>query len=267
MRQKGSEPRTAPVPHGQPRTVIELARAWARILVAAGVVAAIVAVSGGFGTRVLAVVPRIAYWIGLIAVGAAIGIVASRWIVPRAWLERRSWLAGGFIALLITAPMTLVVAAATTLVNHRPLRLMTIIEVFPSTLATTAGVTALAFLMRRRGPMETHARDLGAPPPRFLERLPAKLEGAEVWAVEAEDHYLRLHTSKGQDLILMRLSDAIAELEGIEGAQTHRSWWVARSAVSEAARGDGRATLTLKDGAEAPVSRGYAKRLREAGWF
>jgi DNA-binding LytR/AlgR family response regulator len=104
-------------------------------------------------------------------------------------------------------------------------------------------------------------------PPKFLERLPLKLRGADIWAVEAEDHYLRLHTSKGQDLILMRLSDAIAELEGIEGAQAHRSWWVARDAITEAVRGDGRATLTLKDGAEVPVSRTYARLLRERNWI
>jgi DNA-binding LytR/AlgR family response regulator len=85
--------------------------------------------------------------------------------------------------------------------------------------------------------------------------------------VEAQDHYLRLHTSKGQDLILMRLSDAIAELDGIEGARTHRSWWVARGAVVSAERAEGRATLTLTDGAQAPVSRSYVKPLREAGWF
>jgi DNA-binding LytR/AlgR family response regulator len=97
--------------------------------------------------------------------------------------------------------------------------------------------------------------------------LPLKLRGAEVWAVEAEDHYLRLHTSKGQDLILLRLSDAVAELEGVEGAQTHRSWWVAKAAVRDARRGDGRATLTLANGVEAPVSRAYARTLREAGWY
>ncbi|MBP9755381.1 MAG: LytTR family transcriptional regulator DNA-binding domain-containing protein, partial [Phenylobacterium sp.] len=104
-------------------------------------------------------------------------------------------------------------------------------------------------------------------PVKFLERLPLKLRGAEIWAVEAEDHYLRLHTSKGQDLILMRLADAVAELEGIEGAQVHRSWWVARDAVADARRGDGRATLTLKDGSEVPVSRTYAKLIRDAGWI
>ena len=39
----------------------------------------------------------------------------------------------------------------------------------------------------------------------------------------------------------MRLSDAVEELEGLEGAQTHRSWWVARDAVRGVERGDGRA--------------------------
>ncbi len=106
-----------------------------------------------------------------------------------------------------------------------------------------------------------------AAPPRFLERLPARLWGAEVYAVEAEDHYLRLHTSKGSDLILMRLSDAIVELEGVEGAQTHRSWWVAKAGVADIRRSDGRATLVLKDGAEAPVSRTQVKLLRELGWI
>ena len=106
-----------------------------------------------------------------------------------------------------------------------------------------------------------------ATPPKFLDRLPLKLRGGEIWAVEAEDHYLRLHTSKGQDLILMRLADAVAELDGIEGLQVHRSWWVARDAVADIARGDGRATLTLQDGSQVPVSRTYAKVLREKGWM
>ncbi len=34
-----------------------------------------------------------------------------------------------------------------------------------------------------------------------------------------------------------------------------------------AARGDGRATLTLDGGLTAPVSRRYARTLREAGWY
>lgn len=135
-------------------------------------------------------------------------------------------------------------------------------DLLVSVIFVSAGMITINVLVAMRG--QTQA---GTEPPKFLERLPLKLRGGEVWAVEAEDHYLRLHTSKGQDLILMRLSDAIAELQGIEGAQVHRSWWVARDAIAGAVRGDGRATLTLKDGAEVPVSRAYARQLRERKWI
>jgi DNA-binding LytR/AlgR family response regulator len=147
-----------------------------------------------------------------------------------------------------------------------PLSWALVVSVLPSAFGSTLVMTALSFLVRRPA-TQTHAAAPSAPPPKFFARLPPQLTGAEIFAVEAEDHYLRLHTSLGQDLILMRLADAIAELEGVEGAQTHRSWWVARAAITSAERSDGRATLTLKDGAEVPVSRGFAKELRSAGWF
>ena len=63
------------------------------------------------------------------------------------------------------------------------------------------------------------------------------------------------------------LADAVAELDGLEGAQTHRSWWVAQAAVAEARRADGRAVLVLKSGVEAPVSRTYVRALQDEGWF
>ena len=100
-------------------------------------------------------------------------------------------------------------------------------------------MTTVAFGLRRP-PAMTWA---DAAPPRFLERLPLGLRDAELWAVEAEDHYLRVHTARRQELILMRLSDAVNELQGIEGAQTHRSWWVARGAVRDVKCADSRATL------------------------
>ena len=64
-----------------------------------------------------------------------------------------------------------------------------------------------------RAPAETHPSAQGAAPARFLARLPARLSGAALLAVQAEDHALRLHTSKGEDLILMRLADALVELK------------------------------------------------------
>jgi hypothetical protein len=143
------------------------------------------------------------------------------------------------------------------------------LSMLPMTLGYSAimsGVmTALSWaIYGRRAPAaaagETHST-------KFLERLPFRLRDADLYAVEAEDHYLRVRTSKGSDLILMRLSDALSELGGVEGAQTHRSWWVAKAGIADVKRTDGRATLTLKDGAEAPVSRTFAPSLREIGWL
>lgn len=70
----------------------------------------------------------------------------------------------------------------------------------------------------------------GATSQALLSRLPNRL-GKEVVALEAEDHYLRVHTTLGSDLILMRLSDAIAAIGPDLGLQVHRSWWVAHYAI------------------------------------
>jgi DNA-binding LytR/AlgR family response regulator len=199
------------------------------------------------------------------ALGAVTGLSAARWIVPVSW-HRRALAGSVLLAVIITAPIAALVIALHVVVHHQAATLALVGEITPSVFGVTLVMVGLAYLLRRP-PIQTHVRAPDAPPPKFLERLPAKLRGAELYAVEADDHYLRLHTSLGQDLILMRLSDAIAELEGLEGAQTHRSWWVAKGAVKEAERGDGRAMLTLKDGAEVPVSRGFARQLRAEGWF
>jgi DNA-binding LytR/AlgR family response regulator len=101
--------------------------------------------------------------------------------------------------------------------------------------------------------------------PRLLGRLPGHLAGP-VLAIEMEDHYARVHTAAGSVLLLMRMRDAVAEMDGADGAQVHRSWWVARDAV-EAAEADGRnVRLRLAGGLCAPVARGQVAVLREAGW-
>lgn len=213
-----------------------------------------------FPTRTLLMV-AIAWTASLM--GASAFALAER----SAWVRGAWWRVGLAGTLLMFAPMGLVVWCGVNLAappqGDPPLRAI------PGYIGVSF-VTSLFFCLlvawfRRLAPPEAAAAS--PPPPKFLERLPLKLRGAEVWAVEAEDHYLRLHTSKGQDLILMRLADAVAELEGIEGLQVHRSWWVAHDAIVDAKRGDGRATLTLKDGAQVPVSRTYAGELRSRGWI
>lgn len=106
-----------------------------------------------------------------------------------------------------------------------------------------------------------------APDPveKFLERLPPRYRGAGLYAISSEDHYLRVHTSLGEELILMRLTDAISELEGAGGLQVHRSWWVARDGIADITREGDKPVIALKSGGKAPVSRTYQKAARESG--
>ena len=223
------------------------------------------ALSGAFGTGEAPLLKRLAYWLPVMAAGYGWGAFVTTQITRRARsLSDNAWLIGSLASLAMSIPFTLVVWAATRLVLGSNMPVHGIPFLFGYVWLVSAALTAINMLVETRRAAITYADPT---PPKFLERLPLKLRGAEVWAVEAEDHYLRLHTSKGQDLILLRLADAVDELQGIEGAQVHRSWWVARDAITEARRGDGRATLTLKDGAEVPVSRTYAGLLRERGWI
>jgi len=98
---------------------------------------------------------------------------------------------------------------------------------------------------------------------KFLQRLPGKFHGASLHAVSSEDHYLRVHTDRGDKLILMRLADALHELASVEGLQTHRSWWVARQGVKEVIGKSGKQSLILKCGTEVPIARSRAKEVRE----
>ena len=104
------------------------------------------------------------------------------------------------------------------------------------------------------------------PSPRFLDRLPAAI-GTDLIALEMEDHYVRAHTALGSELVLMRMRDAVAELDGIEGEQVHRSWWVARGAVADVKREGRNVRLVLDNGIEAPVSRANLPVLKQRGWI
>jgi DNA-binding LytR/AlgR family response regulator len=138
---------------------------------------------------------------------------------------------------------------------------------FGQTLLVTALFVIVQLALHAQFSRPPEPAPIQVPASTVLDRLPERLRGAELLAVEAEDHYLRFHTDRGSALMLMKLGDAAAELAGLDGARTHRSWWVARPAVLSATRGGGRASLNLKAGLVAPVSRTFAPRLRQAGWF
>jgi len=235
------------------------------VAVGAGVV---LALTGAFGTVMAPLWLRFAYWVPLILAGAVWAHLCSRLIERLIDPDEQPWLTVAALSAATAGPVTAMVWLVTGLVFENEIYPVDrLVHFIGPVLIITIAISAINVFLGRPAPVQTHAVPGGTAPARFLDRLPPRLRGATLIAVQAEDHYLRLHTDRGSDLVLMRLSDAVAELEGLEGARTHRSWWVARDAVRDVSRGDGRAVLTLEGGIVAPVSRRYARALREAGWY
>ncbi len=98
---------------------------------------------------------------------------------------------------------------------------------------------------------------------KLIAQLPIEKRG-ELICLEMSDHYLKVYTDKGHHLLLMRFKDALDILIDYPGLQTHRSWWVAKSAIISLKK-DGRKTfLILANQLEVPVSRTFVEAVKAA---
>jgi hypothetical protein len=232
---------------------------------------------GPYGTfQDLSVANRFIYWITAIAL---IGVISQltldavrRLRLTAAWPVTLQ----AFASVLIVAlpGVAIVIGLETVFRETPPLSAVALARVYVSVavILTTISVPWSIIRHRREGapalapltelPSEPSAAG-GSP---FLRRISSRL-GTELLSIATEDHYLRVTTVLGEELILFRLSDAVAELDPVLGQQVHRSYWVARQAVSAVERQGHRTTLVLVNGAKVPVSRTYVPLLRAAGWL
>jgi hypothetical protein len=226
-----------------------------------GLIAVFVAVSGGFGSHGIDLALRV----GIIC-SAATGIIAAA-IATRSLLASHRRLAPrplllGFLQVTLLTPATTVLCWAIAALFQGADAPPVWAFLWPSFLTILTAEVILQLLRR----MNAGASTIPAPSS-LSSRLPSPFRQADILAVEAEDHFLRIHTSAGDTLVPMRFADALILLRDESGAQTHRSWWVARSAVTSVKRGNGRARLSLINGLEVPASRQFARRLRDEGWY
>ena len=89
----------------------------------------------------------------------------------------------------------------------------------------------------------------------------------DILALESEDHYVRVYGARGSELLLIRLRDAIAEMDGTPGEQTHRSWWVARDAIDGVHARGRNLEIKLVTGERALVARDSIERLTASGFL
>lgn len=90
----------------------------------------------------------------------------------------------------------------------------------------------------------------------LLERLPPQKRG-ELLRLSVQDHYTQIVTTRGQQLVLLRFTDALKEIGQTEGVQVHRSHWIADADVVSLRKQAGRLHVITRDGSEIPVSRSY----------
>lgn len=100
----------------------------------------------------------------------------------------------------------------------------------------------------------------------FVRRHAPALARHRLLALQAEDHYLRLHTEGGTALVLMRLTDAAATLGSEAGWRPHRSFWLAAGVPAKVDRNGQSWKLTLPTGLAVPVSRANIGAMRDAGY-
>jgi len=204
------------------------------------------------------------YWTGLVIFGLWAGQAAT-WMIGKLLPKLHSLLNLLIVSLITTLAVTGVILIVQGFIGSYVPRAFWP-QLYGLVWVISAAMAGIGYLVGRsfddRLPVGDDAGDgISA----FLERLPVKYRAAALYAVSSEDHYLRVHTDRGEALILMRLADAVRELGRADGLQTHRSWWVATDGVADMKREGGRIFLILKSGVEAPVSRSYAKSVREKG--
>lgn len=232
------------------------------VSIAAAIVMTLV---GGFGTGALPLERRALFWALLMLVNFA---KWQSWFVlmvrqPSDWTRA---VLIGFPVLSATLPFEISGLLSLVGVDAR----IGLGAIWARALVIGAIIYVMIMVLRRDPP--NAPVPVVAPPPSMAHPPMLARAGiariSDLIAVEAEDHYCRLHLSSGGSVLLhQRFGDAMAALAGVDGAQVHRGFWVAAAAVTGAVRDGRRWRLALSSGLSVPVSARFAARVRERGWL
>lgn len=243
-------------------------RRWQRLSLELLLLIAVGLVMGALGPYRTLDIPdllRIGYWLIAVICTGLFGIAVDSTLGPRI---RGFWLRIALVSLAMTPPVTLFIYALNALMLDLPRRWWLLPQLAWQVLVVALLLMALRALAWRR---VVETRMIVVPPlPEaerdFRLRLSAKRRGARLIALEAEDHYVRVHTDAGSELVSMRFAQAVDELALVHGHRLHRSWWAFADAIEAVRWKRGGGEALLAGGIVAPVSRACAAALKQAGW-
>ncbi len=230
------------------------------------ILTAVLTVAGPFGTfETMSVGGRLVYWGAVVVASSVLGYQAAH--ISRLLTQRRHPF------------LTDVAASAVMAVTFGPLNLHLTRAMLASTgdpgptlveMMGYVAVIALAILTCRRlipGMEELNylPRAHDSNRPRLLRRLPPA-DQCRVLRLSSQGHFVDVITDRGATRLRMRLADAIDEMDGVSGYSTHRSHWVAESAIANVYKDQGKLQLRLSNGDSVPISRKYQPELEKAGF-
>lgn len=231
--------------------------------ISAVAIGALLGVTGPFGSQTsLTPAVRYSFWMVIALVGFGAAVAAER-VFPSTAPGRKALTRIIAVAAASAVPMTFFVAWAMGLVRPgRTFSPVQLLALYPYVALVQLLIARVISPDDQMTVAATDEQPAAAPeyPPEFVSKLPAALR-RDILALEAEDHYVRVHTLHGSALILMRLADAAALIDPRLGLRVHRSWWVAKDGVRALERTPGRAIARLVDDTAVPISR---TRLAEA---
>ncbi len=225
---------------------------------------------GPFGSYAAPLPDRLMFWVASVVAGTGLSVLTTL-LLPTRWHGASGPVYVLIATLLVTPLQTFVVQLLLPLIAPpQVVAEISFWEQLPNVaLLMLIGTSAAWFFQKRPAsaqPVPVQSAPAASETSPFFDRLSPAL-GTRLLCLEMEDHYLRVHTDRGNALILLRLRDAVAELRAVPGAQVHKSWWVARAALAGAERGKSGWELILTDGRRVPVGRTYRPTLLAEGWL
>lgn len=215
---------------------------------------------------------RLVYWGTTVTVSAVVMTALSVYGYRASQLSRLHWAAISIIAALIgILPVVGSLYLAEGLATGFTAGWLTLAD-FPALLLSVAPTLVFVTLVvhaviHYQDAEQGTGADTQAPPtapsPTLLQsKLPHHL-GHDIISVQAQDHYVEVTTPKGVATVLMRLKDAVKDLEPLGGFQVHRSWWVNPAHVLRSEKGASGRELVLSSGDKIPIGRSFRKALRD----
>jgi DNA-binding LytR/AlgR family response regulator len=118
---------------------------------------------------------------------------------------------------------------------------------FPMLWGQVAAIGAVAGIVEYRPPAPTPPEPERLVQTRLHRRLPQG-EDHDIVSLTVRDHYVEVTTTTGRHMLLMRLTDAIDELDDLPGERLHRSHWAAAAHLERFERRGQKQVVFLSDG-------------------